>query len=127
MERGGSFRANLRSSLDIYAIPRLGRKPVSEINTADVMACLFPIWATKAETVRRLKHRISAVMRWSIAQGYRQDNPAGEAINAALPKAGKVKQHQRALPFAQVGSAIEAVRETDAWAVTKLAFEFMIL
>ena len=116
-----------RSSLDAYAMPRLGRKPVSEISTADVMAGLLPIWATKAETDRRLKHRISAVMRWAIAQGYRQDNPAGEAISAALPKTGKVKQHQRALPFGVVGSAVSAVRETGAWPATKLAFEVLTL
>ena len=42
----------------------------------------------KRVTARRVRQRIGAVMRWAVAQGYRQDNPAGEAIGAALPKNG---------------------------------------
>lgn len=54
---------------------------------------LLPNWTEKAETARRVRQRISAVMRWSIAQGYRTDNPAGEAIAAAFPKVGEMRRH----------------------------------
>ena len=33
-----------------------------------------------------------------MAQGYRKDNPAGDAISAALPKSSLRRRHQRALP-----------------------------
>ena len=46
----------------------------------------------KRETARRVRQRISAVMRWAVAQGYREDNPAGDAIGAALPKTGRPDQ-----------------------------------
>ena len=59
---------------------RLGGMPVNRIGTADVMAVLLPIWAEKRETARRVRQRISAVMRWAVAQGYREDNPAGDAV-----------------------------------------------
>ena len=36
-------------------------------------------------------------------------------------------KHHRALPFAEVGAAIRQVRATDAWPVTKLAFELLTL
>ena len=48
------------SSLTEYAIPRLGRKRVSNVTTADVVACLLPIWNEKRETARRVRQRASA-------------------------------------------------------------------
>ncbi len=116
-----------RSSLNNYVIPTLGSKPVSEISTADVLAALTPIWNTKRETATKVRERISAIMRWSIAEGHRTDNPAGEAVIAALPKTSQRVQHQKALPFAEVGGSVQKIRETTAWPSTKLAFEFLVL
>ena len=116
-----------RSSLRDYAMPRLGGKPVDKITTADVLAVLVPIWSTKRETARRVRQRIGAILKWAVAQGYRDDNPAGEAIGEALPKTGSPKQHQRALPHAEVGTAVRKVRGSKAWWATKAAFEFLTL
>ena len=114
-----------RATLESYAIPMLGDKVVSEITSGDVMAVLADIWLAKPETGRKVRERIGVVMKWAIAQGYRTDNPAGDAITAALPKTGQRVQHHRALPFAEVGAAVQKVRSTDAWPATKLAFEYM--
>ena len=123
----GKSENQWRASLRDYAMPRLGRKRVDQITTADVMAVLSPYWQAKHETMRRVRQRIGAVMKWSIAQGYRNDNPAGDAIAAALPKNGAVRQHQRALPFAEVGAALDKVRTSNAYRATVLAFEFLVL
>ena len=48
-------------------------------------------------------------MKWAVAQGYRDDNPAGDAISAALPKTAVRQQHMRALPHAKVGAAFQRV------------------
>ena len=124
---GGKSEKQWRASLRDYAMPRLGRRRVSEITTADVMAVLLPIWSDKHETARRVRQRIGAVMKWAIVQGYRNDNPAGDAIGAALPRNGVVRQHQRALPHAEVGAAIAKVRASGAYAATMLCFEFLTL
>lgn len=116
-----------RSSIDAYAMPMLGNKAVSEITTSDIMAVLSPIWLSKKETARKLRQRLGMVMKWAVAQGYREDNPAGEAIGAALPKPTQQVEHQRALPFNEVGTALETIRQTNAWPGTKLAFEFLVL
>ena len=34
-------------------------------------------------------------MKWRVAQGYREDNPAGDAIYAALPKNGGASRKPR--------------------------------
>ena len=100
---------------------------MDRISTADVMEVLLPIWSTKRETARRVRQRIGAVMKWAVAQGYREDNPAGDAISAALPKNSVRRRHQRALPHAQVAEALGRVRASKAHRATALAFEFLVL
>ena len=65
--------------------------------------------------------------KWAVAQGYREANPAGDAISAALPKNGVRRQHQKTLPHAQVGEALARVRASRAHRATALAFEFLVL
>ena len=105
----GQWRASMRD----YVLPRLARKRVDVITTADVMAVLLPIWSTKRETARRVRQRIGATMKWVVAQGYRDDNPAGGVLSAALPKTAVRKQHMRALPHAEVAAIRVRRRELD--------------
>ena len=116
-----------RATLRQYAHPQLGDKGVDRVTTADVMAALQPVWSTKNETAQRVRRRIGAVMRWAIAQGYRSDNPAGDAVTAALPKRPRVIRHFPALPHGEVGAALAGVRVSQAWTGTKLAFELLVL
>ena len=125
--KGGKNERQWRASLRDYVMPKLSRKRVDAITTADVMAVLLPIWSTKRQTARRVRQRIGAVMKWAVAQGYRDDNPAGDAISAALPNNRVPTKHQRALPHAEVGAAIARVRRSGAYLGTKLAFEFLVL
>ena len=125
---GGKTAKSWRSTLCMYAYPCLGAKPVDRITASDVMAVLNPIWHTKSETAKKVRQRISTVMSWAIAQGHRADNPAGEAIAAALPKRNGVTKHSRALPFAEVGEAVEKIAGLALAALaTRLAFRFLVL
>ena len=115
------------STLRTYAFSGIGRKRVDRIASVDVMGVLLPIWNEKHHTAKRVRQRISTVMRWAIAQGYRVDNPAGDAIGAALPKPPRVQKHYKALPYGEVAGAIATVRRSDARASVKLGFEFLVL
>ena len=126
-KNGSVSEKDWRASLRDYAMPRLGAIQVHRIKTADVMAVLLPIWNEKRVTAKRVRQRVSAVMRWAVAQGYREDNPAGEAIGAALPKNGVRPQHLAALPYVEVSAAIETVRASGAYHAIILAFEFLVL
>ena len=125
--RGGKHAQHWRQTLRDYAIPLFGRLPVSDVTTAHVLAVLVPIWNEKRTTARLVRQRIGAVMKWAVAQGFRGDNPAGDAIAAALPKTGNSVKHMRALPHGEVGAALARVRAADVWPVNKLAFEFLVL
>ena len=126
-KEGGDTEKQWRSSLRHYVHPRIGKMTVDKITTADVMAVLLPIWNEKRVTATRVRNRISAVMRWAVASGYREGNPAGDTIAAVLPKNGVPTIRHRALPHAKVGWALAAVRASTARPATRLAFEFLVL
>ena len=117
--------AQWTGTLRDYVYPKIGQKRVDWISSADVMAVLLPIWNEKHQTARRVRQRIGTVMKWAIAQGYRLDNPAGEAIGAALPKPGGIQRHHRALPYGEVADAIRTLRQSEVTVAVKLAFEFL--
>ena len=91
------------------------------------MAVLLPLWTSKYVTARKVLHRISAVMKWAMAQGYRTDNPAGDALLAALPRRPTPVRHRRALSHGDVGEALAKVRVAKTWEGIRLAFEFLVL
>ena len=124
---GGRTEEHWRATFRDYALPRLGAMPVNAVAGADVMAVLLPIWFTKRDTARSVRQRIGAVMKWAVAQGHRPDNPAGDALSAALPNNAGPRRHHRALPHAEVGAALARVRESGAFAGTVLALEFLVL
>ena len=54
------------------------------------MAVLTPFWTVKPETARLVRHRIDTVMKWAVAQGYHDYDPA-QNVNEAVPKQTKVQ------------------------------------
>ena len=115
------------STLETYAFPTIGIVKVNEIMRRQVVDVLSPIWHTKAETARRVRQRIRAVMDRAVALEYIDYNPAGDAINGALTKMPRVRAHHRALPYMELPSAIQAVRGSTASPSVKLAFEMLAL
>ena len=124
-KNGGGTAYAWRTQLARHAAP-LADKKVDRITPGDVLGVLEPIWLTLPEIARKQRQRISAVMKWAIAQGYRNDNPAGEALAAALPRQNG-STHHPAIPAEKVADVIAAVHASRAWKGTKLAFEFLAL
>ena len=108
-------------------MPTLGNAPLGRIDRGDVLRVLTPIWTTRPETARRVRQRMRTVFRWAMAHGFMETNPAGEAINGALPPMPKVKAHLRALPYQEVGAALETVSASEASLPSKLCFRFLVL
>ena len=108
-------------------MPTLGNTPLDRIDRGDVLRVLTPIWTTRPETARRVRQRMRTVFLWGMAHGFMGNNPAGEAIDGALPAMPKVKAHLRALPYQEVGAALEAVESSQASVAAKLCFRFLVL
>ena len=117
---------NWRSSLERFVYPRIGAKPVGEVNATDILAVVGPIWADRRETARKVLGRIRTVLRWAVAEGLRADEPC-DAVRAALPSNGTAVEHHAALPADQVGDAIQEVRASGCWWATSSCFEVIAL
>ena len=124
---GGRTAEIWRSSLRDHVMPKLGRRRINEITVGEVLATLLPVYQERPELGRKLKRRISAIMRWAVAEGHREDDPAGPAINAALPKRGATVRHLAALPYEEVAGALEKIEASRAWPGTKLCLRFIAL
>ena len=118
--------AQFLATLKTYVCPKLGKREISKLTSADVLSVLTPIWTSKPETARRLKQRISVVMQWAIAKGFRADDPAA-ALNSALPKNSQKPQHRKFIPYDQVTECLNVVKASKASQSTKLAIELLIL
>ena len=114
------------SSLRRFAFPRIGKMPVSEVTSADVLEILSPIWHRKAQTARRVRQRLRAVLEWAVAMEFRIDNPC-DRIGPVLGPQHDVVEHMQALPHRDVAAAIRTVRASTAPPAVRLAFEFLVL
>ena len=121
-----AMEARWRSSMERYAMDRIGKRRVDAITAADLLAVLGPIWATMDEA-RRIRQRIGLVMHWAVAQGFRPDNPSGDVLAAALPRVDRKATPRLALPHGEVGAALAEVRASTTSATIRLAFEAMVL
>jgi integrase len=113
------------NTLETYAYPKLGARPVADITTNDVVEVLEPIWTDKHETATRLRGRIEAVLSAAKARGLRSgENPAlwRGNLDQLLPKISKRRRvnHHAALPWQEASAVMAELRERasmSAWAL----------
>ncbi len=66
-----------RNTLATYAYPSIGEMLVRNINIGHVTAIIEPHWASKNETINRVRNRIELVLDWASVRKLRTgDNPA---------------------------------------------------
>ena len=120
--RGRWHAQNWWRSMERYAFPRIGSRPVSEVTTADVLEILTPIGHVKGKTARAVRQRIRSVLEWAIAMDLRHDNPCDRVL-PVLGQQHDIVTHRLALPHKDVAAAVETVRVSESAApAIKLAF-----
>jgi integrase len=118
------------NTLRTYTFPTFGNWPVAEIQAADVVRALKPIWTEKSETATRVLQRVRTVLDWSATRKHRNPVPDGfwKEVATFLPHRGKKEAaHLAACPYQQVGTLLVAVRDSTASNLVKLAFVFTVL
>ena len=111
----------------LHVFPEIGDTLVSEVATPRLLEIVTEIQNTNLPTGRRVLRYISTVMDVAVVQGYRDDNPAGETLVAALPMRSADVEHHPSVPYAEAPAALVAIRTSDAWIFTRLALVFLIL
>ena len=110
-----------------YAFPAIGDRRVDRIEQGDVLRVLTPVWTAKPPTARKLRAAIRATLAWCQAHGYIDHNPAGEAIDGALPSMPAVREHFRALDYRDVAPALERIARCAASVPVRACLRFTAL
>ena len=125
-KNGGRSAEIWRNSVRNHA-DNLIHRPVDQIDTGDVLRVIGPLWTDRYDTAKKVRQRLSLAFRWAMAAGHRPDDPAGEALLAALPRNGVPRRHMAALPPDRVPAALATIDNSAAYPTTKLAMRMLAL
>jgi integrase len=107
----------------------LRKKPISAVDTEDVLQVLTPIWQSKAETASRIRGRVERVLDFATVKGWRTgENPArwrGHLKNALPARQKLARGHHAAMPYAEMPAYVKRLQSAEAMAARGL--EFLIL
>lgn len=113
------------ATVETYAIPQFGDRPIEAVGTADVLKVLSPIWTEKHETAKRLRQRLSTIFDWAKGAGhYPHENPVN-GLKKALPTVKRQKEHLAAMPWREVPTFMDKLAEREG--VSARCLEFIIL
>ena len=126
--KNAKHAAQVLATLATYAFPQIGQLSVREVTEAQVRSVLIAIWLEKPETARRLRQRISAVLDWARANGYRDTVLDLRTRSLALPRQTKSVTHHSAMPYIEVPAFLAALHDYQSSSLAvRLALEFVIL
>jgi len=125
-------------SLEAYAFPLIGDLPIAAVDTDAVKAVLLqkidgvPFWNARPETASRVRSRIEKILGAAKISGKAKgDNPARwedylEHVFTSRAKTEKgEKRHLAAMPFAQLPSFMQALREQEGTVARLLEFTIL--
>ena len=118
------------NTLAAYAYPTIGDVLVRHVNLTHVTNIIEPHWATKNETINRVRNRIELVLDWATVRKLRSgDNPARwkgnlDKLLANRKIVGAVTGH-KALPSGDLYAFMQALKSVPGTSARCL--EFVIL
>jgi len=108
------------------AIAAFGDKPIAEVTSPMVLACLRKVESKgNHETAKRLRAKIGAVFRYAIASGVAENDPTF-ALRDALIRP-KVKSRSAITDSENLGGLLRAIDEFQGQATTRIALQFLAL
>ena len=129
--RNAKHGTQWKNTLETYVYPTIGDMLVRNVGIAHVTHIIEPYWATKNETMNRVRNRIELVLDWATVRKLRTgDNPArwkGNLDKAGLADrkvVGAVTGH-KALPAEALYGFLQALH--DAPGTSARCLEFVVL
>ena len=114
-----------RQSLENHAYPLIGNRLCYAVSSADILAILEPLWATKPRMAAVIKQRVGVVLDYAVVNGWAQANPS-LGVEKALGRRPKGRHHG-AVPHGEIPAFLAILRASRTEPASKLALEFLIL
>ena len=115
------------STMRTFVFPLIGRRPVADVTSAEVLAVLQPIWFSKPETASRVLQRMRAVFDSAILRETRERANPCIGVTMELGTGHRRVKHHAAIPWKDVPAFVRDLRLSRTQAATRLLFEFLIL
>ncbi len=126
------WRKGWMRKLELYAFKQIGRLPAEEIDTAQVLKVLQPIWAKKTRTADEVRGQIEQILDAAKARGLRTgENPArwrghlDNLLSRSEKKKARKREHFKALHWKDVPGLIDQLRANPTPA--SLAAQLLIM
>lgn len=111
--------AKIQRSLELHVFPLIGKFPVADLKTADL---LIPLRVAEKkgnlETAARIQQRTTAIMRYAVQESLIASNPANDLTGAIEPPQ---KNHYPALPLERLQELLEHIEGYPGRLLTRLA------
>lgn len=121
-----SYSSRLKARLDTDLLPRLGHRPIAEIEPPEVLDAVRRIEGRDAiEMAKRVMQMAGAIFRYGVATGRCMRDPTQD-LRGALQEAGPAK-HRSALAAAELPKFLRRLEAYDGDPTTRLALELIIL
>lgn len=120
------YAERLRSRLDADLLPRLGRRPISEIEAIEVLEVIRAIERRGAvEMARRVLQMASGIFRFGVATSRCTRDPTVD-LRGAL-RAQAAPQRRTALPVSELPDFLAKLEGYNGEPVTRLALKLIVL
>lgn len=124
------YREQWKRSVELYALPELGKMAVQDIGLQDLLRVLAPIWEEKTVTATKLRERLERALAFATVHGYRTgENPARWRgnLDMVLAAPGKVSgaENYPALQLDDVARWWKALQKREGMGARALSFQAM--
>jgi hypothetical protein len=121
-----SYSCRLRSRLDDDLMPALGKRPIAEIEPADVLDAIRKIEGRDAiEMAKRVMQMASAIFRFGVATSRCRRDPTADLKGALRP--AMAAKRRTALPAAELVQFMQDLERYDGDIVTRLGLKLIVL
>jgi integrase len=114
-------RGQVEATLERFAYPTLGHRPIRELRRADLVAAVNAA-GDKVETAHRVAGRITAVFNYAQDAGILEAHPAANLSRVLTPRS--VKKPMASIPPAEAGALMRAIQEYPD-VVTRLGLQLL--
>ncbi|WPZ29003.1 integrase arm-type DNA-binding domain-containing protein [Sulfitobacter sp. OXR-159] len=112
--RGDGKRGKWRSALDTHIIPKIGRKPISQITVQDVQGAMAPIWHTKPSVSVKAYQRTRLVFSKAKLMGHDCDPFTVDAAKEVLGAVEYIPTPIPATPWQEIPALYARLSETKS-------------
>lgn len=111
--------------LNHHVLPKIGDRPIEDLDQHMIKKTLQPIWHEKAETARKALGHIGQVIQYSAALGLEVDMQATMKARALLGKQAHKVEHIPSLPYQEAPKFYQWLKSQSG--TIPLALRFLIL